>query len=91
LAPQEPFAAVVAPLELDLKSLAEDAQGVVIGVESAADDRGNHPLKIVVEQGWLKTLLPVPGSPSTAHYGRAMSRLVDPGVVFVSPARLRHA
>src|SRR6266566_2690361 len=47
---QKPFATVVAALELDLKSLAEDAQGVVIGVESAVDNGGNHPLGIVVEQ-----------------------------------------
>jgi hypothetical protein len=44
---QKPFATVVATLELDLESLAEDAQGVVIGVESPVDDGGNHPLGIV--------------------------------------------
>src|SRR5438045_4138446 len=35
---QEPFATVVAALELNLKSFAEDAQGIVIDVESAVDD-----------------------------------------------------
>src|SRR6266513_2410098 len=47
---QKPFATVVAALELNLKGLAEDAQGVVIGVQSAVDDRCNHSLGIVVEQ-----------------------------------------
>jgi hypothetical protein len=47
---QQPFAVVVVAFELDLKSLAEDAQGVVVGVEGAVDDGSDHPFWIVVEQ-----------------------------------------
>ncbi len=45
-----PLAAVVVAFELYLKRLAEDAQGVVVGVEGAVDDGGDHPFGIVREQ-----------------------------------------
>jgi hypothetical protein len=48
---QEPFAAVVAALELDLEGFAEDAQGVVVGVKSAVDHRGDQAFGVVGEQG----------------------------------------
>ena len=51
---QQAFAVVVAALELDLEGFAEDAQGVVIGVEGAVDDRGDHAFGVVVEQGLLE-------------------------------------
>jgi hypothetical protein len=47
---EESFAVMVMALELDLESAAEDAQGVVIGVEGAIDDRGDHPLGIVMDE-----------------------------------------
>ena len=64
---QQPFAAMVVAFELDLKGLAEDAQGIVIGVQGAVDHRGDQAFGVVVEQACLSTLLPVPGSPSTRH------------------------
>jgi hypothetical protein len=51
---QEAFTVVVAALELDLESLAENAQGVVIGVEGAVDHRGDYAFWVVVDQGLLK-------------------------------------
>ena len=47
---QQAFAVMVAALELDLERLAEDAQGVVVGVQGAVDDRGDHAFGVVVEQ-----------------------------------------
>jgi len=47
---QKPFAVVVVAFELDGECLAEDAQGVVVGVERSVEDGGDHPLGIVVEQ-----------------------------------------
>ena len=54
---QEALAVVVAALELDLESLAEDAQGVVIGVQGAVDHRGDHAFGVVVEEGLLEDAL----------------------------------
>jgi hypothetical protein len=48
---QKAFAVVVAAFELDLEGFAEDAQGVVIGVEGAIDDRSDEALWVVVDQG----------------------------------------
>ena len=42
---------MVAAFKFDLKRFAEDAQGIVIGVEGPIDDGGDHPFGIVVEQG----------------------------------------
>ncbi len=47
---QEAFAAMVVAIELNLKGLAEDAQGVVVGVEGAVDDRSDHALGVVVHE-----------------------------------------
>ena len=47
---QQAFAVMVAALELDLEGLAEDAQGVVVGVQGAVDDGGDHAFGVVVEQ-----------------------------------------
>lgn len=47
---QEAFAVVVASLELDLEGFAEDAQGVVVGVQGAVDDGGDHAFGVVDEQ-----------------------------------------
>jgi hypothetical protein len=47
---EQAFAAMVAALELDLKSLAQNAQGVVVGVKGAVDDGGDHPFGVVIEQ-----------------------------------------
>ena len=47
---EQPFAAVVAALELDLESFAQDAQGVVVGVEGAVDDWDDEAFGIVIEQ-----------------------------------------
>ena len=47
---QQAFAVVVAALELDLEGLAEDAQGVVIGVEGAVDDGSDHAFGVVGEE-----------------------------------------
>jgi hypothetical protein len=54
---QKPFAVVVAALELDLKSFAEDAQGVVVGVEGTVDDRGDHAFGVVIQEGLLQNAL----------------------------------
>ena len=45
---------VVMALEVDLESTAEDAQGVVIGVEGAVDDGSHHAFGVVVDQGLLE-------------------------------------
>lgn len=55
---QEPLARVVVTLELDLKGLAEDAQGVVVGVEGAVDDGSDHALGVMVEEGLLEDRFP---------------------------------
>ncbi len=47
---EQPFAAMIVPLEVDLEGLAEDAQGVVVGVEGAVDDGRDHPFWVVVDQ-----------------------------------------
>ena len=41
---------MVPALKIDLKGFAEDSQGVVIGVEGAVDDRGDHAFGIVVQE-----------------------------------------
>jgi hypothetical protein len=51
---QEAFAVMIAALELDLKGLAEDAQGVVIGVEGAVDDGNHHAFGVMVDQRLLE-------------------------------------
>jgi hypothetical protein len=48
---RQAFAAMVAALELDLKGLAADAQGVVIGLQRPIDDGRDEVFGIVVEQG----------------------------------------
>ena len=64
---QQAFAVMVAALELDLEGFAEDAQGVVVGVQRAVDDGVIMRLGSWVRSACLRTLLPVPGSPSTRH------------------------
>ena len=44
---QQAFAVMVAALELDLEGLAEDAQGVVIGVQGAVDHGRDHAFGVV--------------------------------------------
>ena len=51
------FALVVMAIKLDLKGLAEDAQGVVIGVEGSVDDRGDHAFGIVSEESMFQNAL----------------------------------
>jgi hypothetical protein len=48
---QQAFGVMVAALELDLEGFTEDAQDVVIGVESAVDHRGDQALGVVVQEG----------------------------------------
>ena len=48
---QQAIAAMIAALELNLKGFAKDAQGVVVGVEGAVDDRGDEAFGVVVEEG----------------------------------------
>jgi hypothetical protein len=52
-----PLATVVPALELNLECLAEDAQGVVVGVEGAVDHGGNQSFGVVVEQGGFEHAL----------------------------------
>ena len=47
---QQLLAAVVAAVELDAEGLAEDLQGVGVGVQRAVDRRGDHALGIVVDE-----------------------------------------
>src|SRR5437868_3849741 len=54
---QEPLATVVAALELDLKGFAEDAQGVVVGVEGAVDYGSDQAFGIVIEQSGFEDAL----------------------------------
>jgi hypothetical protein len=51
---QEPFAAMVVTLELNLKGFAEDPEGIVIGMQGAIDDGGDHPFGIMLEEGVLE-------------------------------------
>ena len=51
---QQAFAVMVVAFELDLERLAEDAQGVVISVQGAVDDRSHHAFGVVVDQGLLE-------------------------------------
>ena len=48
---QQAFAVVVAALELDLEGFAEDAQGVVVSVQGAVDDRRDHAFGVVRRAG----------------------------------------
>jgi len=48
---EETFAFAVAAVELDLEGFAEDAQGVVVGVEGAVDDGGDEAFGVVGEEG----------------------------------------
>jgi hypothetical protein len=45
---------VIAALELDLEGFAEDAQGIVIGMEGAVDDRRDQALGIMVQERLLQ-------------------------------------
>jgi hypothetical protein len=54
LVDQKPLAVVVVAAELDLKGLAEDAQGVVIGVKGAVDDGGDDALGVVLSERFLE-------------------------------------
>jgi len=54
---KEAFAFTVAAVELDLKGFAEDAQGVVIGVECAIDDGRDHALLVMGDKGVLEHAL----------------------------------
>lgn len=54
---QQPFAAMVTAFEFDLESLAQDAQGVVVSVQGAVDDRRDHAFWSCVSSICLRTLL----------------------------------
>ena len=60
---EETFASVIVALELNLEGLAEDAQGVVVGVESAVNDGRDHALGVMVEEGLFEDRLSRPGFP----------------------------
>ena len=51
---QQAFAVVVAALELDLEGFAEDAQGIVVSVQGAVDDRSDHAFGIMVQERLLQ-------------------------------------
>jgi hypothetical protein len=72
---EQPLAAMVVALELDLERLAEDAQGVVVSVERAVDDRCDHPLRIVGEQRLLEDTLA--GAGLAEHQAQAALLGVD--------------
>ena len=72
---QQAFAVVVAALELDLEGFAEDAQGVVIGVQGAVDDRGDHAFGVVVEERLLEDALA--GAGFAQHQAQAALLGVD--------------
>jgi hypothetical protein len=54
---EETLAGVVVALELELEGLAEDTQGVVVGVKGAVDDGSNHALGVMGEEGLLEDRL----------------------------------
>ncbi len=72
---QEPFAVVVAPVELDLEGVAKDAQGVVIGVQGAIDHGRDHAFGIVGEQGLFEDALA--GAGFAEHQAQAALLGVD--------------
>ena len=72
---QQPFAPMVAAFELDLEGFAEDAQGVVVGVEGAVDDRGDEALGVVVEEGLFEDALA--GARFAQHQAQAALLGVD--------------
>ena len=47
---EQSLALAVAARELDLEGLAENAQGVGVGVQGPVNHRGNHPLGVVGEE-----------------------------------------
>jgi hypothetical protein len=51
---QESLAVVVMALELDLEGFAEDAQGIVVSVQGAVDDRRDQALGIMVQERLLQ-------------------------------------
>jgi hypothetical protein len=73
---QEPLAVVVVALELDLEGFAEDAQGVVISVEGAVDDRGDQPFWVVVQKRLFEDRLA--GAGLAQHQAQAALLGVDP-------------
>ena len=54
---EQAFAAMVVALELELEGAAEDAQGVVVGVERAVDHRGDQALGVGRNQRVLEHTL----------------------------------
>lgn len=73
---QQALAVVVAALELDLEGLAEDAQGVVVGVEGAVNHRRNQALGVVVEEGLLEDAFA--GARLAQHQAQAALLGMDP-------------
>jgi len=73
---QEPLAVVVAALELDLEGFTEDAQGVVVSVEGAVDDRGDQAFGVVVQEGLFEDRLS--GAGLAQHQAQAALLGVDP-------------
>ena len=51
---QQPFTVVIAALELDLEGFAEDAQGIVVSVQGAVDDRRDQAFGIMVQERLLQ-------------------------------------
>ena len=51
---QQPFAVVIAALELDLEGFAEDAQGIVVSVQGAVDDGRDQAFGIMVQERLLQ-------------------------------------
>jgi hypothetical protein len=58
---QEVFAAMVMALKFDLKGFAQDAKGVVVSVQGAVDDGGDHAFGVVVDEGLLEDCFSGPG------------------------------
>ncbi len=51
---EQPFAAMIMAFELDLESLAKDAQGVVVSVKGPVDYGSDHAFGILIDQRLLE-------------------------------------
>ena len=82
---------VAMTFELNLKNLAEDAQGVVLGVERTVDDGGNHPLGSCLTSACWSTLLPVmPRRAGSSLLWRAVLLFPRGRFTFIDQAGLGH-
>src|SRR5271169_6110294 len=72
---QQAFAVMVSPLKLDLKGFAEDAERVVIGVQRAVDDRGDHAFGVVRQEGLFQDAFA--GAGFAEHQAQATLLSVD--------------